>query len=729
MKQSPSLEFLKNLRPKGPWLLTAFDLGDAPIEVIVTTIPAQAEKFIGLHNGKRNLYYGLNPSNPNLRRKPKKADIVSAEFVHADLDPRDDEKPEDAKRRYMEAIDSFHLSPSAVVDSGNGLQVLFRLDASVESDRFRDVEACSKAVTEALGGTAGTQNVDRLLRLPGTHNLPTKAKKLRGRKRCAAKTISMKSTRYSLDDFPKPTLPALKPNAALELDWDEVEKYRTQINITGNVPTRNRKALIILESDGDPADVSQELIEADLLKKPYGSRSEMVMALAASLLAARMPREQVAAVLQSDFPCNAHIAEQKNPQRAITQILSKTFVPNQPDWPDPNRDGSPRRTMVNAIAGIEALNIECKQDTFHHRILITYAGVEHLALQHEVTDDNILKMRLMMAKQLGFDPEDKTMRDAVQCLALNNRFDPLVDYLQTAQGEWDRVPRLDRLAADYFNVNDTPLNCAIGRITMIAAVRRARHPGCKFDTITVFEGPEGYGKSTALRVLAGDDYFSDESIIGRDSREVQEQLTGVWIHENAELAGLRKADIEKVKAFASRQVDKARPAYGRHPVSQKRRSIEVGTTNSSQYLQSQNGNRRFLPMTVCSQIDIQKLKRDRTQLWGEAAQREADGEAIIVPQELWAAAAIAQGERRVPDPWEDMLEAFLPEHVVISGSREKVSSSALLTELTGKGNDRSAAMRLPAVMQQLGWTKGKITIGGNQVNGYWRLDPIVNREF
>jgi hypothetical protein len=60
-----------------------------------------------------------------------------------------------------------------------------------------------------------------------------------------------------------------------------------------------------------------------------------------------------------------------------------------------------------------------------------------------------------------------------------------------------------------------------------------------------------------LAVLAGNDNFSDESILGRSSREVQEQLSGVWIHENADLAGMRKAEVS-MKAFASRQLTGAR---------------------------------------------------------------------------------------------------------------------------------------------------------------------------
>lgn len=112
-------------------------------------------------------------------------------------------------------------------------------------------------------------------------------------------------------------------------------------------------------------------------------------------------------------------------------------------------------------------------------------------------------------------------------------------------------------------------------------------PGCKFDQIIVHEGPEGKNKSTSIRVLAGDENFSDQSIIGADSKEVQEQLDGIWMHENADLAGMRKVEVEKVKTFARRQVDRARPAYGRVREDRPRRSIEWGSTNEDTYMLSQ----------------------------------------------------------------------------------------------------------------------------------------------
>ena len=127
-------------------------------------------------------------------------------------------------------------------------------------------------------------------------------------------------------------------------------------------------------------------------------------------------------------------------------------------------------------------------------------------------------------------------------------------------------------------------------------------------------------------MLAGPDNFSDEKIIGKESRGVQEQLSSIWIHENAALAGMKKAEVEVVKAFASRTVDRARPAYGHFQKEQPRHSIEVGTTNSDEYLQSQTGNRRFWPMLVLWAIDIEKLKKVRLQLWDEAVHYQSKGE-------------------------------------------------------------------------------------------------------
>src|SRR5262249_47335537 len=182
---------------------------------------------------------------------------------------------------------------------------------------------------------------------------------------------------------------------------------------------------------------------------------------------------------------------------------------------------------------------------------------------------------------------------------------------------------------------------------------------------------------------------------------------------------MRKAEVETVKAFASRQVDIARPAYGYFIKKQPRHAINVGTTNADTYLQSQTGNRRFWPLKVLKRIDIEKLKRSRLQLWGEAAKREADGETLVLDETLWPAAAPEQEKRRIRDPWENIL-GDIPETVSVWGKdseetvtiihqdlhneEEFVASADILEHVLrippGRQEVRDA-MRLANVMKQL----------------------------
>lgn len=268
----------------------------------------------------------------------------------------------------------------------------------------------------------------------------------------------------------------------------------------------------------------------------------------------------------------------------------------------------------------------------------------------ESIDDICLRVRTAIIGRHQFDPGNQNTFDAVRRTCLAHQFDPVLDYLNTLRH--DGVLRLDTWLTSYLGAEDNPLNRAIGRKMLVAAVRRARQPGCKFDQIVVLEGEQGGGKSSALRILAGDENFSDAEILSADQREQQELIAGVWICELSELAGLRKTEIEKVKLFASKTCDSARPAYGRARVDRLRRCIFVGTTNDAEYLQDPTGNRRFWPVSTGT-IDLAALRRDRDQLWAEAAKAN---EELTIPPALWPAATERQASRLVSDPWEDVLE-------------------------------------------------------------------------
>jgi hypothetical protein len=594
-----------------------------------------------------------------------------------------------------------------------------------------------------LGSAAGTQNIDRILRLPGTTNLPNQSKIDKGRVACPTALLKFNGATCQLSDFPKPAAEAAKEITAqtkIKIDWAKVEEHVGWLKTVADLPENfSAKGRMIVACDEGLAEMSDNLIADGLLAKPYQKWSAVAMALTSIFKAdGRFTPEKIAAALLCPLKCNSHIAKKKDKQRTIERMLNRAHEPpatraaHALHWRECRANGNPLPSMHNARLAIAALGIECSYDTFHNKLLFGYQG-DHI--QHEmqfmlgeVTDNGIIRLRQIMSDRFGFDLGDKSTRDAVVSLALEHCFDPVRDMLDKAEAEWDGVERLDEMAVTYFNCDDKPFNRSAIRKMMIAAVRRARKPGCKFDTIVVLESKEGWNKSLAFSTLAGDNNFSDVSILGHNAREVQEQLSEVWIHENADLAGMRKAEVEHVKAFASRQSDDARPAYGHFQKKQKRHSIEVGTTNGDEYLQSQTGNRRFWPLIVRSMIDIDTLKRDRLLLWGETAKCESAGETITLDEAMWPMAAVEQEKRRTKDPWENVV-ADIPYHLgqTVDGE-QRVASTELLTFTLGIPVERQEVrhnMRLSNVMRLAGWerTSNKVTIGDKQVRGYFRLVP------
>jgi hypothetical protein len=201
-----AIRFLQKLRYHGPWVLSAI-VPDDTITTFTAKTPEEVREFVKKYNGKRNLYYTVNLVRRAMDSKPKKTDIAAVEYLHADFDPRDDERPEQAKQRYQENLAKHGLQPTMLVNSGNGFNALWRLSAQIPPDRFAEVEACNLALVKALGGPPGTQNVDRILRLPGTMNLPTERKRKAGRGKCHTGIVALNDLTYTLDQFLQNAVP------------------------------------------------------------------------------------------------------------------------------------------------------------------------------------------------------------------------------------------------------------------------------------------------------------------------------------------------------------------------------------------------------------------------------------------------------------------------------------------------------------------------------------------
>jgi predicted P-loop ATPase len=262
-------------------------------------------------------------------------------------------------------------------------------------------------------------------------------------------------------------------------------------------------------------------------------------------------------------------------------------------------------------------------------------------------------------------------------------------------------------------------------------VRRAKEPGCKFDIMPVLEGPQGCGKSSLLATLAGlGENFTDVPILGRDTKVVAETVSGKWVVEISELAGLRRSEVEDVKALISRTDDRARLAYARFLESHPRRCVFVGTTNAREYLADDTGNRRFVPVRVGT-IDLEALKRDRDQLFAEAVLREKNYGQLTLPMSVWHAAATEGEARRVTDPWVERLRQALHRALsqrdfrleVLPENKMRITTTALedLLVLPPHSSNPGTHRRIATAMHELGWAPRRWRAdGADKVRGFIR---------
>jgi hypothetical protein len=396
------------------------------------------------------------------------------------------------------------------------------------------------------------------------------------------------------------------------------------------------------------------------------------------------------------------------------------------------------KSYVNTSLALAALGIAFRHDVFHNKKIVEGEIEENIS--GELSDAICRALRDLIIARFHFDPGKENVQEAAERACEINRFDPVCDYLDGLQ--WDGQQRLDIWVIKYLGAEDTPLNRAFGRKMLIAAVRRVRQPGCKFDYVPVLEGKTRTGKSTALKILAGEKNFSDQPILHLDTRAQQEQIAGVWIYELSELAGMKRTDVETLKNFLSKTEDNARPAYGRFRTDQQRRGIFVGTTNDDQYLRDPTGNARYWPVRT-GIIDLETLRRDRDQLWAEAALAEKQDESLVIPENLYEAATVEQGKRLMQDPWEILLEDLKGE-VTQSATGDDIERIATQHILMQAGIDRDlrgepGLRRLRVVMNRLGWQgpkKLKFSVSqpgrANGVTksdarqGYWRVvSPVA----
>lgn len=357
------------------------------------------------------------------------------------------------------------------------------------------------------------------------------------------------------------------------------------------------------------------------------------------------------------------------PDDADDTTLEITLTNNSVDWMrgahleyDQNT-GRPKKTMDNIIRILNfdpELRMKIAIDDFSTRGLVLGAlpwnPISDRRLWQD-TDDAGLAWYL--ENRYGITGRDK-IAGALMLVSEQHRFNEVKDYLKHLS--WDGIHRLEKVLHDYLGAVDSKYVRAVARKSFVAGVARVMTPGCKYDYVPVFTGPQGIGKTTFLKTMGM--HWHSDSLQSFRGKEAAEMIQGIWVVEIGEMTGYSKSDDNEIKQFLSRCDDVYRQPYGRHTGRFPRKCIFFGTCNDHDFLKDPTGSRRFWPVDVgiCTPTKNiwSELPGEVDQLWAEAVYYWKQGEPLYMDTpELDAAAKAEQEQHREDNVKEGMIRDFL----------------------------------------------------------------------
>lgn len=719
-----SARFLHRWAPEGPWVLTAIDPDKRGIDTR-TFRPETEDKMMAWlqrQGSDRNIYFTVNPVIRALDNKPSREHIRELAWLHVDLDPRAGKDLDNERMRIENLLGKPSggiPKPTCVIFSGGGYQGFWKLKEPLQLDG--SVEECEEAkrynkqIEIQLGGD-NCHNVDRIMRLPGTVNRPDRRKRAKGRTEALANLEWWDDFEYDLDSFTKAPEVAARGSAQGQLSGAQAA-----VEVSGSIQRfssvddikelRDRpQARVVIVQGKDPDDPHR-----------HPSRSEWLYYACCEMVRAGCDDDTIYSVITDpDFRISDSVLKQgaSAEEYALRQIERARGAEECARHEfQADKDGRPYRNLHNARVALIKLGVSVCYDEFAERPLIH--GLSGFGPHLE--DAAVTRLRLEADERFGIIFAKEWFTDFLMDQARRSIQHPVREYLGALT--WDGVGRIDDWLTTYLGAVSSRYSRAVGALFLIAAVRRVRSPGCKFDEMLVLEGPQGGAKSTALAALAGQpEWFTDDLPLNAKAQQFIEQTVGKWIVEAGELKGMRKGDVESLKATLSRSVDRSRMAYGRLPLERARQFVIFGTTNSKQYLRDGTGNRRFWPIEVGA-VDLAALRRDRDMLWAEAAERELSGASIRLDPSLYAAAGSEQDARRVEDPFVETLGEALEG---LEGKLRAEDAWTLLGLEPGRRVQEHNA-RLGDAMRELGWERTKLRFGGASVWCYAKGGPQARR--
>jgi putative DNA primase/helicase len=330
-------------------------------------------------------------------------------------------------------------------------------------------------------------------------------------------------------------------------------------------------------------------------------------------------------------------------------------------------------------------------DDFHMKMFTNWDGEVR-----EWTEVDTIQLMVIFQREFGMRGAKRThVQEAVEIVAKKNLKNEPRDWIKSLV--WDKNSRIENFFADCMGAFDNDYTKAASKNFWVGLAARILLPGCKLDTMVIFEGGQGKLKSTALETIGGKWYTV--SATNPTNKDFYLIMQGNILIEIAELDGFSRAEVNTIKNILSTRKDRFRPPYGRTALDFPRQSVFAGSTNEDEYLRDSTGGRRFWPIKV-GNVDIQLIKEHRDQLFAEAAVRFREG---FTWWEMPAETKLEQEARRQTDPWEEPIENYIRLRDNTGVTAHQVASDCL--KIPDGQITHAHALRIGKILRLCGWVR------------------------
>lgn len=374
------VKFLRAMLPDGPWSVIAISpLKGAGRISVCSVYPEEAsklEKFIRDNDGVNNLYWAVNTNHAAYNRKLNEQEIKFADFIHCDIDPNPIKDLAQERNRILELITADNLpgglpKPTAIVDSGGGYQVFWKLKDPIDCnspENLNSARAKNLYAAYVLTGDMATANLDRIMRLPGTLNVPNEKKRKLGREITQSSLIGLDPTLvYDSADFP-------------ELTMEETKEFKTDVicrTIETNHPPVSDLTVLY---EWDVPEWTIEVIttgQTDKISIADNSRSGWLFVVLKELQKCGVPAPVLYALITDpNYPISESvIGHPSGTEKYAKRQIVKTA------YSDPVLDLNDQYVFVKGVGGKHKV-LECKFDKVNDRYTYRFYNSDELVKYH-----------------------------------------------------------------------------------------------------------------------------------------------------------------------------------------------------------------------------------------------------------------------------------------------------------------------------------------------------------